>query len=227
MKRFLVSPALAILCGACATPSDLPAGAQAYQAIPAKAEPAGATEYVIGPLDRVTVTVFREPDLSIVDTAVDPSGKLALPLLGMVTAEGKTAENLASELQEDLREYLRNPVVTVAVNSISQKFVVEGSVGQAGVFDIRGRTTLIEAIAMARSPTEVADLDKIFVFREIDGVTHGARFDLRRIRNGIDPDPEIIAGDRVVVGLDGWLNIWTIYFQDGILNVFRPRIDIR
>lgn len=226
MNRFVVSAALAVLCGACSTPSVLPAGAQAYQVVPVNAAPVAAGDYTIGPLDRVTVTVFREPDLSVTEAVVDPSGKLALPLLGMVAAQGKTAELLAAELQGDLREYLRNPVVTVSVTSISQKFVVEGSVQQAGVFDIRGRTTLIEAIAMARSPTEVADLDKIFVFRQIDGVTQGARFDLRRIRDGLDPDPEIIAGDRIVVGLDGVSNAWNFYFRDGLLNVFRPRIEL-
>lgn len=224
MSRLVVIAALAGLCGACASTSTLPTGTQAYQVLADTSAQAELGDYVIGPQDRVSVIVFREPDLSVAEAVVDPSGKLALPLLGMVPAGGKTADALAKQLENDLREYLRNPIVTVSVNSITQKYTVEGSVGQAGVFDMRGRTTLLEAVAMARSPTQVADLDQIFVFRDINGVTHGARFDLRRIRTGVDPDPEIMAGDRVVVGLNALNDAWMLYFQrGGVLNIFRPR----
>ena len=71
-----------------------------------------------------------------------------------------------------------------------------------GVYDIAGPTTLLGALARAKSPTQVAALDEIVVFRTVNGQRMGARFDLRRIRNGLDPDPQILGGDVVVVGFD-------------------------
>ena len=221
MKRLVLCLAVAALGSGCSTPSALPTGPSADQVVPVEAAPVGEQAYLIGPLDRLTVVVFKEPDLSVQDAQVDPAGKLALPLLGTVTANGKTAEALAAELRGSLREYIRNPIVTVSVNSITQKVVVEGSVNQPGVYDIRGNSSLVEALAMARSPTEVADLDQVFVFRKVGGKMQGARFNLRRIRTGLDPDPAIIAGDRIVVGLDAVAAAWRDYIDRPIFNIFR------
>ena len=92
---------------------------------------------------------------------------------------------------------------------------------QPGVFPVRGRLTLIEALALARSPSDVADSDRIFVFRRIDGRRAGARFDVRRIRAGLDPDPVILPGDQVVVGFDELARTWREYLSRPIFNVFR------
>ena len=221
MNRLAPSIALAILCSGCSTPSELPTGQLAYQIVPVEAAPVEERTYQIGPLDRVTVIVFKEPELSVQDAQVDPAGRLTLPLLGTVPANGRTADALAAELRQSLREYLKNPMVSVSVNSITQKVVVEGSVNQPGVFDIRGDSSLIEALAMARSPKDVADLDQIFVFRKVGGQMQGARFNLRRIRTGLDPDPAIIAGDRIVVGLDAVSDAWRTYIDKPIFNIFR------
>lgn len=220
MNRSIKVVGLALACGACSVKSPLPQGAAAYAIIPPEA-PAPASDYVIGPLDKVKVTVFREPDLSLEEVTIDPTGKLPMPLLGTVTATGKTPDALARELERGLATYLVNPKVTVSVASITQRVIVEGHVEEAGVYDIRGNATLLEAIALAGSPTKTADLDQIYVFRRINGQVQGARFNLRTIRAGIDPDPAIIAGDRVVVGLDAVAAAWQDYANSAVFNVFR------
>jgi polysaccharide export outer membrane protein len=225
MKRFVLCLALATLATGCATKSELPTGASAYAIVPAEAPPLEQREYLIGPLDRVSVVVFRQPDLSVTDAQVDPSGKLSLPLLGAVSVHGKSPETVAAELTQSLREYVRDPKVSVAVNSITQKVIVEGAVTQPGVYDIRGTATLLEVLAMARSPTDLGDGDQIYVFRTIGGREQGARFNLRRIRTGLDPDPAIIAGDKVVVGLDNVAASWRNYVQQPIFNLFRFNVN--
>ena len=221
MKRLVLCLAVAAIGSGCSTRSDLPTGLSAYQVVPAEAAPVGEQDYLIGPLDKVTVVVFREPDLSVQDAVVDPAGRIALPLLGTVAVHGKTADAVAGELRQSLREYIKNPMVSVSVNSITQKVVVEGSVNQPGVYDIRGSATLVEALAMARSPTDIADLDQVFVFRKVGGRMQGARFNLRRIRTGLDPDPAIVAGDRIVVGLDSVAAAYRQYVERPIFNAFR------
>lgn len=193
------------LLSACQSPrAGLPHGADAYAVIP---PPAGGTTrgaYRIGPLDVLAITVFQEPELSQRDVQVDASGNLLMPLVGTVQARGKTAHQLSREIAERLgTEYLVDPQVTVTVTaSVSQQVTVEGNVTMPGVYDITGAPTLLEALARARSPTRVARLQEVVVFRTIDGRRAGAVFDVAAIRNGRAPDPELLGGDVVVVGFD-------------------------
>ena len=181
---------------------NLPQGQNAYANFPVVSKEATGN-YKIGPLDTIAVTVFQEPDLTARDILVDSSGSVLLPLIGTVMAAGKTSEQLAHEIATRLEaKYLDNPQVTVLVQqSASQRVTVEGSVEKPGVYQISGHVTLSDALAMAEGPSKVARLDEIVVFREVDGRAEGAIFDLRKIRNGAMPDPEILGRDRVVVGL--------------------------
>lgn len=193
------------LLGACAsTPSPLPKGAAAYEQFPAVETSESVVDYRVGPLDVLNIRVFQEPDLSFEQVTVDAGGSLQFPLIGDVPAAGMTASELSEELEQRLgARFLRDPQVAVSiVLARSQQVTVEGQVESPGVYEISGPTTLIGALARAKSPTQVAELDEIVVFRTVDGQRMGARFDLRRIRVGLDPDPQILGGDVVVVGFD-------------------------
>jgi polysaccharide export outer membrane protein len=189
--------------GGCASaPHNLPHGAAAYESFPAPSANEPQADYRINPLDVLSVNVFREPDLTMKDIQVDASGNLLFPLIGSLQAAGKTSAELSGEIAARLGErYLRNPQVTVAVSSsVSQRVVVEGNVTDPGVYEIGGNTTLLEALARAKSPTRVAALDRVVIFRVIDGQRYGAVFDVSQIRSGLAPDPQIRGGDTVVVG---------------------------
>ena len=209
---------------ACSTPkADLPRGEQAYEVIRAPA--GGLVEYRIGPLDTIGVNVFREPDLTFEELKVDSTGNIPFPLIGTIRAAGKTAGELSSELAARLGErYLKNPQVSVlVVSSVSQRVTVDGSVTEPGVYEISGGTTLIEALARAKGPTRVADLDEVVVFRTINGQRTGAIFDLRRIRAGISADPAIVGGDVIVVGYSAVKGGFREFLSAApLLGVFRP-----
>lgn len=160
-----------------------------------------ATGYRIGPADKLRVTVLQVEDLSFPEIVVDASGKLQLPLLGSVQAAGLTPAELSADLQTRLGErYLRNPQVSVSVSeAASQKVIVDGAVAKPGVYVMRGRTTLLQAVAMAEGGTQIADLKKVAVFRTVEGRRMIAVFDLAAIRRGQATDPEILGDDIVVV----------------------------
>jgi len=181
--------------------SALPRGQSAYATIPASNPNAVSPEYVIGPFDTLDLSVFQEPDLSLKNVSVDAGGRLTFPLIGSVDAAGKTAVQLARDIETRLGErYLVNPQVTVAVNaSVSQQVTVEGAVNDPGVYGIRGQVTLLDALAMANGPTRNAALDRAIVFRKINGQRAAAVFDVGDIRRGSMPDPAIIGGDTVVI----------------------------
>lgn len=211
---------MSIACSACSVRSGLPLGPQAYAVIPA--DEAAPAKYLIGPLDTISVTVFREPQLSLTDARVDAGGEIVLPLVGIVQASGKTAGELSEQIQISMKRYLNDPHVSVTVASVSQTIAVEGGVNQPGVYAIpTGKSSLIEALALARSPTQLAANDQVIVFRKINGQRAGARFDIRRVRMGLDPDPVIYPGDRIVVGFDALKESWEFYFKAPIFNLFR------
>ena len=167
---------------------------------------AGAT---ITPLDRLQVTVFREPELSVEDVLVDESGRVLLPLVGALTAAGKSTEALATEITGKLRQYIRQPQVAVSVKqAASRRVTVAGSVVQPGVYPMEGRTTLLQAVALAQGPSQVASLDHTLIFRTINGERTAARFDLDAIARGKDADPEVLPGDTIAIGSSKFKTAW-------------------
>ncbi len=163
-------------------------------------DPADLGAYRIGPTDLLKLTVFQVPDLSFDEIRVDSAGALQLPIVGSIQASGKTALELSRDLEGLLgARYLRNPSVSITVvEAASQKVTVDGAVTKAGVYLMRGRTTLMQAVAMAEGPSRTADLSKVAVFRTEGDQRLVALFDLGAIRNGEAADP-ILRGDDVVV----------------------------
>ena len=201
----LIVSGILLLLAACGgpRPTSLPHGQSAYTVIPAppEAPPAPA----LRPLqagDSISVKVFREPELGLDKAVLDELGNVQLPLIGQVEASGQTPGELARHIEQRLgQRYLRNPQVTVAViGAIPRTVTVEGQVGAPGVFTLTRNDTLISTLARAGSPTELAKLDEVMVFRTVNGQRMGAVFDIRKVRVGAAPDPQIIDGDVVIVG---------------------------
>jgi polysaccharide export outer membrane protein len=200
---------------ACAQDSQvattLPTGAAAYTAMSA-ANPAqgGVADYHIGPLDTLDVTVFQEPDLSAKALQVDASGQIALPLVGSVQARGKTASELSTDIEKLFGEkYLKDPQVTVTVaTSVSQRVSIQGEVTEPGVYQVSGPTTLLEVLSMAKGETDVAKLNEVVIFRNINGQRMGAVFDVASIRRGQADDPPVQGNDMVVVGYSAARRFW-------------------
>jgi polysaccharide export outer membrane protein len=198
--RLMVLAALASLAGCAATPAPMP-GTASYADFPPPGEDAPVQDYRIGPGDTLSITTFQEKDLTLEHVDVDASGNILFPLVGNVHVAGLSSAALSKELETRFgARYLRDPQVSVIVTSaVSQKVTVEGSVIQAGVFDLRGQTTLLQAIALAKGPNRTARLGNVIIFRTIDGKRQAARFDVDAIRNGSMPDPQIRGDDVVVV----------------------------
>ena len=155
---------------------------------------------VLGPSDQVSVDVFGLPEFSRTVT-IDRSGSIALPMIGEITASGKTPVELSSEVTQRLRaSHLRNPQVNVNVTEVvSQVFTVEGQVRAPGLYPVTGRLTLMRAIARAQGIGDVGRDNYILVYRTVAGQEYAGLYDLRAIRMGMYPDPEIFANDVIAV----------------------------
>lgn len=160
----------------------------------------GVSDYRIGPLDLVEVSVFQVDDLNR-EIRVNSSGYISLPLIGAVQAGGRTVSELEAAIAAKLSEnYLQNPQVSVFIKEFtSQRVTVEGAVKKPGIFPITGRTSLLQTVALSEGLEPLADEGTVVVFRTVGGQRMAAVFDLRQIRAGETEDPQIYGDDIVVV----------------------------
>ena len=192
----------------------MPTGEAAHARFPAGPFEIGENEVLrIG--DRLAIRVLGEPELTSDLYRVDGNGKVQVPLAGELVAAGVTPSALRDELTRRLAaRFIRDPQVAVIVaERFRTTFAVEGDVREPGIFEATPNTSLLSAIAQAKSPTNVARLDEVMIFRMIDGQRAGARFNLTEIRRGGAPDPQILAGDTIVVGHSGAKGAWREFLQ--------------
>lgn len=223
-SRGLLSLAVTAALIGCASPgpSPLPAGTSAYDVVPERApqEQVGDT---VKPGDRLAIRVFGEPELTGDNYVVDASGYLQVPLVGELIVLQQSPRMIAAEIERRLQaRFIRNASVTVSVIDRPQAtFTVEGDVSQPGVFPAGANTTLLSALAQAHSPTKTALLNEVIVFRQINGQRAGARFDVAAIRRGRAADPQILAGDTVVVSNSASRTAWYEFLQaTPLFNIF-------
>lgn len=173
--------------------------------------------YVIGPLDKITVDVYGVEELTR-SVQVDASGEIALPLVGTVTAAGKTPLELANIVSTKLKaRYVRDPQVTVSVDTGAQTVAIDGQVNTPGLYPVVGRMTLMRAIASAKGLADFAQPSYVVVYRRVNGQEMAALYDLRAIRNGIYADPDIFANDIVYVGEDSKRRVFEKVISSGVL----------
>lgn len=163
--------------------------------------PSSSGDYLIGKGDLLEVFVWRNEQISR-RVLVRPDGKISLPLLQDIQADGLTVLQLKSEITQRFSEHIENPRVTVIVVEMgSYKVSVLGRVERPGVYPITGQTSLVEAIALAGGFTEWASKGNITVVTHQNGKEKKVRVNYKKIASGKDPSQNIILkrGDIIIV----------------------------
>lgn len=157
-------------------------------------------EYRIGPSDLLAVTIFQVEDLDR-EVRVNNAGQITLPLVGAVTAVGRTVDELEQDIATRYAQrFLQDPQVTVFVKEFaSQRVTVGGAVDKPGIYPITSSMTLLQALALAGGTDDVASHGNVLVFRTSGGERRYARFDIDAIQAGTQKDPELVGEDVVVV----------------------------
>lgn len=156
--------------------------------------------YLIGSFDKLRIDVFGVDELTS-EVQADASGRISVPLIGVIEAAGKTPAELADEITMRLERYVKDPQVTVNLEeTVSQVITVDGEVAKPGLYPVVGGMTLIRAIATAEGTSDLAQLDDVVVFRTVGGQRYAALYNLTAIRRGIYEDPELYPNDIVTVG---------------------------
>jgi polysaccharide export outer membrane protein len=162
--------------------------------------------YRIGREDVLDISVWRDPELSRM-MPVRPDGFVSLPIVGDVAAAGRTPVELAADIQKKLQPYVQEPRVTVLVREVnSARVYVTGEVAHPGAYPLRGRVSVLQAIALAGGFTDFADRDGMMVVRKgqqagqipvryTDLVTD----ERKSSQESLDLDVDLMPGDTVVV----------------------------
>ena len=160
-------------------------------------------EYRIGPRDVLQITVWKQPELSVGDLVVRLDGKISLPLVDDVQADGLTPQELKAVLTERLSEYITAPHVTVVVREMNSKLIyVIGEVAREGPIVLRSDMRVLDALAVAGGFEEFAGRDRVKLIRERNGSGPVEFiFDYEEFVEGKNLEQNILLlpGDRIVV----------------------------
>jgi len=157
--------------------------------------------YVIGSQDVLNISVWKEAELTRT-VPVRPDGKISLPLLNDVQAEGLTPTQLAAEITTSLKKFVAEPQVTVIVTEInSQRVYIMGEVTHAGAYPLLPDMTILQALSSAGGFTQFANPKKIYMFRMENGKQVKYPFNYKDVIAGKRPEQNITlkAGDTIVV----------------------------
>lgn len=163
-------------------------------------------DYVIGAGDSLSVFVYHNPDLSEPGVAVRPDGRISVPLIEDILAAGKTPTQLARDVEERLKKYVQDPVVTVIVRSFvgapDRQIRVIGEATDPQAIPYRERMTLLDVMIATKGLTKYAAGNRASIVRKgPDGKDQTVRVHLSDLlKDGdISQNLDMFPGDTLVI----------------------------
>jgi len=188
----LIKQAAYIVFAASALAGVSVASAEAPAAVPASTAPVGP-DYRIGPGDSLQIYVWQNPDLSVT-VPVRQDGKVSTPLVEDMLAAGKTASQLARDIEAVLAEYVRSPKVNVfvlvAVSALSE-VKVTGQVKTPKALPYHEGMTVLDAVLAVGGLTDFAAGNRAKVVRTVDGKQQEIKVRLGKLLEGGDMSQNI------------------------------------
>jgi polysaccharide biosynthesis/export protein len=171
---------------------------------PAPSAETATSPYLIGPGDTLTIFVWRNPELST-DVTVRPDGRVSMPLVEDITANGKTPSQLAREVEKRLSKYLSSPLVTVMqkqfVGPFNRQIRIIGEAVQPKAIPYRANMTLLDAMIEVGGLTRFAAGDRATLVRTVGNqqATYSVHID-SLIRDGdIQSNVPLSPGDIIII----------------------------
>jgi polysaccharide export outer membrane protein len=160
---------------------------------------AGTTEYRLVQGDKLRIEVYKDAQLSQ-SVQIRPDGKITLPLVGDIQADGKTPIQLRDTIASELKTYMTNPVVTVIVVETKPAVAyVTGEVNHPSAVQLQDdQITVLQALAIAGGLKDFADAKNIKIIRKSGKPGNVTTFNYKEAIRGAAP-VYLHAGDTVVV----------------------------
>jgi polysaccharide export outer membrane protein len=149
--------------------------------------------------DKLRIEVYKDPQISQT-LQIRPDGRITLPLVGDVTAAGRTPIALRDAITTSLKEYITNPVVTVIVVEFEPQSVsVMGEVERPGPVPIKGKLSVLEALAVAGGFRDFANTKNITIRRQTSSGVQIIKFNYKDAVKGEGKPVYLQAGDIIIV----------------------------
>ena len=114
-------------------------------------------EYRIHKSDKLSIKFLYQPELNDAAIVVRPDGKISLPMINELHAEGLTVKELKTALEKAYREILLDPEITVnVVEFVPPRIFVSGQVIKPGSYELRAANTLFQVVSLAGGFTREA-----------------------------------------------------------------------
>ena len=189
---------LALAAGSLAAQNGTQPAARSAAAPNAEAN-ATVADYRLVPGDKLRIEVYKDPQISQT-LQIRPDGKITVPLVGDVAAAGRTPVALRDSITTSLKEYITNPVVTVIVVEFEPQSVsVMGEVARPGPVPIKGKLSVLEALAVAGGFKDFANTKNITIRRPTASGVQIIRFNYRDAVKGEGKPLYLQPGDIVIV----------------------------
>lgn len=172
-------------------------------AAPTMSDP--TSQYQIGPGDHLQVFVYESPNLSVADIPVRPDGRLSLPLVPDLEVTGKTPTQLASEISDRLKQYIKDPNVSVIVHSFNGTFArqirVIGEAAQPMAMPYSDHMTLLDVMIVAKGLTKYAAGNSAVIVRREGNVQKSIKVRLSDLlKDGdVSQNIEMLPGDTLII----------------------------
>ncbi len=161
--------------GATGAPASVAPSSAPGTSVPAKA--AGTdpvfqqriNRYRIAPGDSFDINFDLSPEFNQTAVAVQPDGYVALRGVGEIKVQGQTVPELRETLRTAYSKILNSPIISVVLKDFEKPyFVADGQIGKPGKYDLRGETTLTQAIAIAGGFTDASKHSQVLLFRRVN-----------------------------------------------------------
>jgi polysaccharide export outer membrane protein len=193
--RVLAAGLVAVVAGCGGGQSLPPATAVSYDPSP---------DYFIGPLDNLSIFVWRNPELSQT-VPVRPDGRISIPLVQDLVATGKTPTQLGRDIEEQLKKFVQDPIVTVIVTAFngpySRQVRVVGEAAHPQAIPYRDNMTLLDVMIESGGLTLYASGNRSTIVRTVGDKETAFRVRISDlIKDGdVSANVQMLPGDVLII----------------------------
>jgi polysaccharide export outer membrane protein len=179
-------------------------GSRAPDQLAARA-PSPSPSYLIGPGDVISIFVYQAPQLSVPSLPVRPDGRISMPLIPDIAAAGKTPTALAKDIEGKLKEYVKQPNVSVIVSSfvgpLDRQIRVIGEATEPLAIPYRDGITVLDVMIQTKGLTRYASGNSASIVRTAGGQRQTIKVRLSDLlRDGdIDQNVAMLPGDTLII----------------------------
>ncbi len=128
-------------------------------------------DYLIGPGDQLSVFVYQAPNLSVPGLSVRPDGRISMPLIPDIQAAGKTPTQLAKDIEGKLKEFVKQPNVSVIVGGfvgpLDRQIRVIGEATEPLAVPYRDKMTVLDVMILTKGLTRFAAGNSATIVRTV------------------------------------------------------------